>query len=96
MKTINANCFSINPLLITMALNKAGLMWSMPRSQYQAVLCYLLIRESESTTIHMPNLFDIPVCIDEELPEGVIELRLYGDVLTRIENLAVPIGMERK
>jgi hypothetical protein len=106
MKAINANRFSVTPSLLVMMLTQSGLQWAIPDAQHVALqnLAFTtpteILREVVDgkdqffTTPTIGTLCGIPSIIDNSLPPDVMELRLRGEVLARVELLATPHGME--
>lgn len=109
MTTLNANSFPVTPSIVDIALAKSGLEWVMSRAQQRAIEIYALQSFVELTVekpadverikISFPPvtrlMAGIPIVVDQTIPDGVIELRHGSKVLGRIENLAIPCGMER-
>ena len=56
---------------------------------YTNATCSNLILEP-----HILNMCGIPVELDKDLPDGVVQLRWKGAVLYTIESLAIPSHME--
>jgi hypothetical protein len=91
-----------------MALTKSGLQWAISPAQHLSLenlalispveIVKTVVSEQEHLRISpaIRTMCGIPSSIDDSLPPGVVELRLGGKVLARIESLAVPYGMERE
>lgn len=107
MKTINANNCAINPAIVGLAVTQSDFLWALSLEQHHALENLALVQPIElSRTVEngeeriklLPTyktLDGIPSTIDKNLPPGSIELRFGAEVLARIENLAIPCGMER-
>lgn len=94
-------------MMTILAFTESGLVWALPKAQHVALeglalmnpveLKKIVTDKGEEIFSILPvahTLSGLPMTLDNSLPSGTIELRLGDQVLYRIENLAVPCGME--
>ena len=104
---LNASGAAVTPALIDLMLMRSGMQWEMHPAQVfslemTALQNYTILEEEVSgdwaerlkelgkKTQH--TLMGIPVVIKEEYPKFLIRLMYNGEEVTRIENLAIPVG----
>lgn len=110
MKILNSNGFSINPFMVQKSIALSGLEFHMSLAQLMALdmmaFQTFTVKEKEVLTELnaipevMPwntkhTLCGIPIIVDKKMQDGQIELHLGDQVLSRIENLAIPCDMAR-
>lgn len=106
---INASSSSLHAGLLQKAIILSGLTWGMPPAQVCQMHLNTLMnpvsvtteikedRELHKVLTHTQTptyLMGIPVVIDKNLPNSVVQLRWNGAVLFTIECLAIPVGFE--
>ena len=101
MKLMNANCMPITPELLIKALAWSGLKWRMHLAQIVSLEAAALhhVVETQSAQVNEISpfvgertLMGIPIQLSEDVPLSTIELLLNGEVIYKIENLAIPSG----
>ena len=102
---ISACGFPINNDTVQKTVMLSGLTWGMPLAQVCAMQLHSMINPVELKTEindtctnltlepHILNMCGIPVELDKDLPDGVVQLRWKGAVLYTIESLAIPSYM---
>jgi len=103
---LNATSSAITPATMQMAIMHSGVTWGMSKAQLYQMQYLILMNpitvKTEVSEIVVKDLLDapqpatymlgIPVEIDKDLPDTVVQLRWHGAVLFTIENLAIPLG----
>lgn len=104
--TIQAYGAIVTPFTIQKAVALSGLEFHIPLAQLLSLEAVALMTFTvKEVLVDIPKknfepfqtkhtLYGIPIVLDKTVSDGVIELRLGDQVLSRIENLAVPCGME--
>jgi len=104
MTTLNANNSPLNAGILQVLVSRSGLSWRLHPAQWTAIenqifvaLCDIVDEISLDGVVPVNTvrmLSGLPVHVDETAPRHWIELHLGDQVIARIENLAIPCGME--
>lgn len=107
-RTLNVACMPISLGLVQTAMADSGLKWVMHRAQWcalelQTVSSFVeFVEEREVRDVrppfnfsHLSWLAGIPVEIDDEMPDSVMELRHDDTAIYRIECLPIPAAFLR-
>lgn len=84
---------TITPFALQRMLGVAGLRWVMSKAQWSGIVSYWGYGTNETEVMTLfRNFYGLPVEVRDNFPHDVIELWWGAMLISRTEQLAVPVG----